>query len=501
MAIGYAQVKVSLLHRLSRGAKTIRMVISTKEVRVVGLKRSQLLYWCAPMLLVCCLAGWIQCFEATEKRPIAPNPDRIRPYAKNPWYWQYKGKPILLLGGSKDDNLFQIPDLREHLDEIKTAGGNFVRNTMSDRKDGGFEVYPFKQLPNGKYDLEQWNDEYWRRFENFLRLTYERDIIVQIEVWDRWDFAGKRWKLHPYNPINNINYTQEQSSFTPEYPPRLTLHPFFFTTPLQRNNSVVLKYQQRFVEKVLEHTLPYPHVLYCLDNETTAEEEWAIYWAEFIRKRAREKGFDIFITEMWDAWDLKHPQHRRTFDHPERFDFAEISQNNHQRGQMHWDNLQWARNYLSKHPRPMNSVKIYGADGGRFGNTRDGIERFWRLIIGGAAAARFHRPDAGIGLSTPAIASLKAARKLESLIKLWEVEPAMNLLTDREENEAYLAARLGQAYALYFTNGGEVGLDLREFPRKFSVQRKIKTPLRLWLRGSLRTRDATSLRFVAYYEQ
>jgi len=125
----------------------------------------------------------------------------------------------------------------------------------------------------------------------------------------------------------------------------------------------------------------------------------------------------------------------------------------------------------------------------------------WRLIIGGAAAARFHRPDAGIGLSTSAIASLKAARKLESLIKLWEVEPAMNLLTDREENEAYLAARLGQAYALYFTNGGEVGLDLREFPRKFSVQRKIKTPLRLWLRGSLRTRDATSLRFVAYYEQ
>jgi len=180
------------------------------------------------------------------------------------------------------------------------------------------------------------------------------------------------------------------------------------------------------------------------------------------------------VTEMWDAWDLKHPQHRRTFDHPERFDFAEISQNNHQRGQMHWDNLQWARNYLSKHPSPMNSVKIYGADGRRFGNTMDGIERFWRLIIGGATAARFHRPDAGMGLSTTAIASLKAARKLESLIKLWEVEPAMNLLTDREENEACLAARLGQAYALYFTNGGEVGLDLREFPRKFSVQRNDK---------------------------
>ena len=32
--------------------------------------------------------------------------------------------------------------------------------------------------------------------------------------------------------------------------------------------------------------------------------------------------------------------------------------------------------------------------------------------------------------------------------------PANELLSDRAENEAYLAARPGQAYALYFTDGG-----------------------------------------------
>ena len=37
------------------------------------------------------------------------NADRIRPYAKNPRYWQYNGKPVMLLGGSNDDNLFQWP--------------------------------------------------------------------------------------------------------------------------------------------------------------------------------------------------------------------------------------------------------------------------------------------------------------------------------------------------------------------------------------------------------
>jgi hypothetical protein len=74
--------------------------------------------------------------------PPAEDANRIQPRSQNQRYWQYKGQPLLLLGGSKDDNLFQIPDLKEHLDEIQKAGGNYIRNTMSDRKDKGFKVYP-----------------------------------------------------------------------------------------------------------------------------------------------------------------------------------------------------------------------------------------------------------------------------------------------------------------------------------------------------------------------
>ena len=221
---------------------------------------------------------------------------------------------MLLLGGSKDDNLFQIPDLKEHLDEIRAAGGNYIRNTMSDRKDKGFEVYPFRQRPDGKYDLEQWNDEYWRRFENMLRWTAERDIIVQIEVWDRFDYSTKNWEPHPYNPKNNVNYTYAESGFAEDYPdhPGQNKQPFFFTTPQQRNNPVVLKYQQRFVEKMLSCTLRYDHVLYCMDNETSAQEAWGAYWAEFIRQRAKQAGKQVCLTEMWDAWDLES---RRTQAH------------------------------------------------------------------------------------------------------------------------------------------------------------------------------------------
>lgn len=420
------------------------------------------------------LAGVTLALEAADppSLPTSSNADRIRPYAANPWYWQYQGKPVLLLGGSKDDNLFQIPDLKEHLDEMARAGANYIRNTMSDRPDKGFEVYPFEQRSDGKYDLDRLNPEYWRRFADLLRLTHERDIFVQIEVWDRFDYSQERWKLHPYNPTNNVNYTFAESGFAPAYPdhPGANRQPFFFTTPKQRNNTPVLRYQQRVVAEMLRLSLPYPNVLYCLDNETSGEEAWAVYWAEFIQERARAAGMDVFLTEMWDDWNLQSAPHRRTFDHPERFAFADVSQNHHQKGQTHWENFQWARGYLAKQPRPINTVKTYGADGGRFGTSRDGLERWWRHLMGGAAAVRFHRPDSGLGFSDPAAASLRAARKLASSVNFWELAPTLDLLRNRENNEAYLAARPGAAYALYFPNGGEVELDLRGQAGQFDVR-------------------------------
>ncbi len=423
-------------------------------------------------------AGRLAAIAAISAAALAaePNPDRIRPWEENAYYWQSKGRPVLLLGASDDDNLFQMPNLAEHLDAMRAAGANYIRNTMSDRPDKGFEVYAFQRLPDGKYDLRQWNDEYWRRFENMLRLTAQREIIVQIEVWDRFDYTdnrdSSRWQRHPYNPANNVNYTYEESGFAQSYPdhPGRNRQPFFFTTPKQRNNTVVLEVQQRFVDKLLSYSLQYDHVLYCMDNETSGEEAWATYWAEYVRRRAHEQAKQVCITEMWDDWDLKAERHRRTLDHPERYDFADVSQNNQKKGQEHWDNFQWVRRCVAERPRPLNTVKTYGADGGPYGTTRDGIERFWRHVIGGAASARFHRPPSGLGLSGPSIAALKAARKLESLIKLWEVEPAQELLSQREENEAYLAAAPGTAYALYFTDGGRVGLDLGKHSGRFDLR-------------------------------
>ena len=178
--------------------------------------------------------------------------DRIRPWEEDPRYWQYQGQPVMLLGGSQDDSLFQIPNLKEHLDEMAAVGANYIRNTMSDRPDHDFEIYPYKRLADGRYDLDRWNEAYWKRFADMLRWTHEREIIVQIEVWDRFDHSRDNWEPHPYNPKNNVNYTYEEAGFLEHYPdhPGANRQPFFFTTPKQRNNKVLLPYQERFVGKI-----------------------------------------------------------------------------------------------------------------------------------------------------------------------------------------------------------------------------------------------------------
>ena len=385
--------------------------------------------------------------------------NRIQIYKENPRYWQYKGEPILLIGGSVEDNLFQIPNLREHLELMKSVGGNYVRSTMSWVDEG--DVPPHKKVGD-KYDLNQWNEEFWTRFRNFITWTHEMDIIVQIEVWATFNYYREPWAANPFNPKNNSNYTAEETGLPTVVKdhPVATGNNFFWSVPKERNQQNVLKYQEMFVDKLLDETLPYGHILYCMDNETAVTAAWGEYWATYIQRKAKEAGRIVETTEMWDPWDLSDKKHKATFDHPETYSFCDISQNNHQKRQRHWDNAQKIRAKLTP-IRPINNIKIYGADGGRFGSTRDGLERFWRNIFGGFASARFHRPDSGVGLSEIAQAHLKSMRMITNKMNVFTCEPCNDLLSNREDNEAYVFANPGKEYAVYFPNGGSVDLDLR----------------------------------------
>ncbi|MEM7387748.1 MAG: DUF4038 domain-containing protein, partial [Verrucomicrobiota bacterium] len=182
----------------------------------------------------------------------------LHPWKENPRYWAMNGKPVVLIGGSDDDNLFQWPadTLIPQLDRLVEAGGNLIRNTMSDRQDLGVEVYPFKRLENDLYDLDQWNPEYWKRVDRMLEETARRGIVVQIEIWDRFDYSDVRkphWQKHPYRPANNVTYSEDDTGLADRYPdhPGANKQPFFFSTPEQRNIGPLLRIQNRFVDHLL----------------------------------------------------------------------------------------------------------------------------------------------------------------------------------------------------------------------------------------------------------
>ena len=106
---------------------------------------------------------------------------------------------------------------------LTASGGNYVRNTMSHRDEGN--LFPYARLENGKFDLKQWNPESWERFDHFLKLTHERDIIVQVQMLDGWDHGRIQqhdgynsremmgWINSPYNPANNVTTIAVSNAF------------------------------------------------------------------------------------------------------------------------------------------------------------------------------------------------------------------------------------------------------------------------------------------------
>ncbi len=432
---------------------------------------------------------------------------RIQPYDANPFYWQYRGRPVLLLGGSVEDNLFQIPDLQEHLDLLQSVGGNFVRCTMSSRDPGNIHAFA-QDGATGLYDLDRWHDEYWDKFRALLDLTAQREIFVQIELWATYDYYSF-WVAHPFNPKNNVNYTAEESGFQEvvDYRQNTLIQPFFESVPALKDLPVVRRYQEAFAERVLAISLDYDHVLYCMNNETNTHPEWSRYWAEFVKAAAARQGRTVEVTEMWNMWDptdgaipgiriqadrrdyLMRSCVRVTLENPDLYSFVDISNTNTQLGRTHYEATLWVRRQLEERgkPRPVNCDKVYGAEPthSHAGPPVAGENRFWRNVFAGVSAVRFHRPTSGLGLNEVAQSHIRSMRTFTDELGVFTCEPRPDLLDDdmhwgmsrlvelcRSSDqpeltrdamgwglEAYCLADPGRAYAVCFPNGGAVQLD------------------------------------------
>ncbi|WP_347838397.1 hypothetical protein [uncultured Draconibacterium sp.] len=400
----------------------------------------------------------------------------IKIYNENTWYWQYHGKPVILRGGSNDDNLFQWTgkQLTDHLDLLQSATGNYVRNSMSDRDEGN--VYAFKKVGENTYDLNQWNEEYWNRLTFFLEETSKREIIVQLTLWDHFDIgSGSRWKNHPWNPERNINMDLGTWKGRED----------FYST-VDRNAHDELNFQNNFIKKLLSISLKYDNVLYNINNESSESEAWENYWAAYVKDAANEANKQVFVTNMQlSAFNAV----RHVMSKGDIFDYVDISQTNQDskgaRGPAHWDYLMFLRQKIASYgPIPMNNVKIYGASDGSTnfsaGSETEAVDRFWRNIFGGCASARFHRPSVpsklwGSGINKRVQTNLKAMDMLLKKLDIFNCNPHNDLLIPRVSvpsmMQAYVTANIGRQYAVYFPQGRyKIDLDPWVFVEKVRLQ-------------------------------
>ncbi len=445
---------------------------------------------------------------------------QLQPYSANNYYWEYNGEPVLLLGAFNGaHNVFVDPDetssqfnLTAQMDEMVTAGGNVMRTVF----DPGWAIRDgfaasHQTVAGGKFDLNllsSGSDSYWGKFETMLSEAHSRDIVVQLEVWDRFDMQNTKWESSPFRPSNNVNYTTSQSGLNDSYSSfknspfahGVPGHPVYDSASASQKAKfdLVRGFQEQYIDEMLSISLGFDNVLYTMNNETHEDPAWGHYWMNHIQNAAGALEKTVYVTDMFDnGWELqKSAEYDQVFSGPDsgRYTFIDLSQNNAMKNtggpEGHWANLMFAREQTSSNIRPINNTKIYGADEQsvsafrRRVNTRFGDfaaqNSFWMNVIGGSASARFHRPTSGQGLSDLAKASISAVRKLETKVKLWELEPHNDLMTNRGTftvdfpgidfdnepfvyGEAYLTADPGEKYALYFTQGGSVGLDLTAY--------------------------------------
>jgi hypothetical protein len=422
--------------------------------------------------------------EPDDDPPSPPSPELtgIRPYKTNNSYWEYRGKPVLLIGGFSENNepfLSKKADLVKELNATQANGGNYIRNTMATfpktRVQG---VFPFVKLSNGKFDLNKVNSDYYDYLRVFLEETHKRQILVQLELWDPWYYRGSHWAKGPWAPRNNVNYTSAATGIPDVFEglPYKEVNKFYYSIE-DSNKAIVLKYQRDFVRKMLEVAKPFDHVIYQIENEEMKKvqplsNDWAGYWAQFIRDNA---GGGSYVTHMPSDYNLlsseKQDYTLKAMDNRGKhlFGFLDISQggmevSNQKRFEMIRDFVRRVR--IGPKNRPVNSTKIYKWRSSTSKESNDGIaiNRMWHNVFSGVAAVRFHRPGAGIDQSSVALRQTKSMRYFADRVDLTKMKPDTDLLSSRSADEAYaMSPTSGKVHAVYFTglSDSKVSINLK----------------------------------------
>lgn len=203
-------------------------------------------------------------FYRSYGQPIALHPE-------NPHYFQFKGKPTVLITSGEHYGSVINPDFNFdlYLETIHREGFNHTRIFLGDyaEKEGDFCITQNSLSPeSGKFlapwirsknagnslggntfDLDNWNPEYFERLHQFMVKANDLGIVVEGVLF----FEGMNWEYMPMNRKNNINQTTEIDA----------------NRYMTLSNGNILDYQKRYVRKLISELNRYDNLIINIANE------------------------------------------------------------------------------------------------------------------------------------------------------------------------------------------------------------------------------------------
>ena len=171
---------------------------------------------------------WVACWWALSVGAVSGASSPLALHPDNPHYFIYRGKPTVLITSAEhygavlnldfDYEKYLDTLARDRLNLTRTFTGSYVEpagafniasNTLAPLA-GRFSCpWARSSTPgyaNGgnKFDLDKWDDAYFKRLRDFVGYAEKRGVIVEINLFCPF-YEDAQWQISPQNPANNVN--------------------------------------------------------------------------------------------------------------------------------------------------------------------------------------------------------------------------------------------------------------------------------------------------------
>jgi hypothetical protein len=218
-------------------------------------------------------------------------------------------------------------DFEEYLNWMEGLNHNFFRlwawelvawNTMANERDSSRAKFhnvsplPYKRTGPGmaqdgklKFDLQQFNPEYFKRLRARVEAASERNIYAAVMLFEGWGLQRLEdgWIYHPFHPENNINGIDGDLNGDGY---GLEVHTLA--------NEKITSIQENYIRKVIETVNDLNNVLYEISNENhPASTDWQYHMIDFIHEQEKDMPFRHPVGM---TFQFKGGSNRDLFDSP-----------------------------------------------------------------------------------------------------------------------------------------------------------------------------------------